>query len=151
MKNLPIFASLSLYALSLASPAFLFIKTLALTGSNTASPDVWSGLNVLLIGWLGVLILQFGWLANPFYYLSLYFLRARRWQAVIASSGIAIVIAVVNTLLLFKQTVPGDEGGVTKLNLQRLELGYYLWATSLLIPFIWSLAQVWSTRVDTND
>jgi len=141
MKNLPIFISLFFYTLSLASPTFLFIETHYNFSSSWIgpSPAVWRGLTVLLMGWLGFVILQFGWLANPLYYLSLYFLWASRWRAVIISSGIAIVIAIVNTLLLFQQTVPGDVMGFSRLNLQRLKLGYYLWATALLIPLVWSL------------
>ena len=147
MKNLPIFISLFLYMLSLAIPNFLFSEThYLMNGYSAPSPTALRGLTVLLVGWFWLIALQFIWFANPLYYLSLYFLWASRWHAAIASSGAAIAIALVSTLLLFRQPVPTDVMFFTNLSLQRLELGYYLWTISLLIPFVWSTVQVWGDR-----
>lgn len=109
MKYLPILARLFLYALSLASPAFSFVKTFPPYNSSTGSPniEVMDGLTVLLIGWLGCLIWQFGWLANPIYYLSLYCLWAEHWKVIIATNGLAIVVLEHSNrlvLALFHQT-----------------------------------------------
>lgn len=142
MKNLPIFTSLFFHMISLVIPNFLFSETQYLfDGRSAPSPTAWSGLTVLIAGWFWLIVLQFIWLANPFYYLSLYFLWASRWRAAIASSGAAIAIALVSTPLLFQQTLPADVMFFTQLSLQRLELGYYLWLISLLILFVTSLAQ----------
>lgn len=146
MKNLPIFVSLLLFALSLANPAFYFIKSFPSSGSSAGSPAVWDGITVLLVGWLGLFFSQFGWFANPLYGLSLYFVWTGRWRSAIVSSGIAIVIAASNTVLLFRQTLWGDEAGVAKLNLHHLERGYYFWAIALSIPFVWSTVQAWRFR-----
>lgn len=152
MKNLPIFASLFLYALSLASPVFYFIETYSSDPPYTyhaPHPEIWDGLNVLGVGWLGFFFGQWGWYANPFYYLSLFFLLNWRWLQTIAIktvalylSATALYIGVTNTMLLFHQSFSTNEGGVGKLNLQHLERGYYFWVVALVIPFIWSIIEV---------
>lgn len=156
MKNLPIFASLFLYVLSLASPIFYFIETypsdVPHNNSHVPHPEIWDGLTVLAEGWLGCLFNQWGWYANPFYYLSLFCLLNCRWlQQTIATKAVALYlsatalyIAVTNTMLLFHQTLSGYEGGVgvVKLNLQHLEPGYYFWIVALVIPFVWSIIEV---------
>ncbi|WP_088892124.1 hypothetical protein [Leptolyngbya ohadii] len=145
MQRLPVFASLFLYALSLASPAFRFVKTFSTSAAGAGTPDIWNGLTVLLLGWLGFFFLQFGWAANPWYLLSLCWFWTDRWRGAAVMSGIALVFAA-NTLLLFRQTLPADEAGVGKLNLERLEVGFFFWISALLIPFVWSAVQLWRSQ-----
>ena len=147
MKQFPILISLILYVLSLFSPAFLFIRSFPSSGSSTVSPQVMNGFSILLMGWIGCFFNQFGWFANPLYGLSLYLLWQRRSQAAAVSSAGAIIIAAINTLLLFGQTLPADEAGVGKLTLHHLERGYYFWALALLIPLVASIILGWRSRL----
>ncbi|PSB62911.1 hypothetical protein C7B61_14000 [filamentous cyanobacterium CCP1] len=142
MKNLPISTSLFFHMISLVILNFLFSETHYLfDGRSEPSPTTWIGLTVLMAGWFWLYGLQFIWFAYPLYYLSLYFLWKSRWRAAIASSGVAIAIALVSTPRMFQQALPTDVMFFTQPNLQRLELGYYLWVMSLLILFVTSLAQ----------
>ena len=125
MERKLFYLSLLLYSICLALPSFVF-----------ASPaTAWTGGQALLLGWLGILVGQVGWLANPVYYLSLMFLLKQRSRFTLIASGVALVLAA-NTLLLFSQDIPANEGGVDKLKLETLGPAFYIWMISLVIPLL---------------
>ncbi|MGG6268006.1 hypothetical protein ACQ4M3_15555 [Leptolyngbya sp. AN03gr2] len=133
MKTAVVFVSLLLYGISLANPVFYFVDTKI----PISEPDIYSGILVLFIGWLGALMLQFGWYANIPYLMSLVFVLMRKQESAIVYSAAALFIGITNTIWLFYQRIPGGAGN-TDMRLQHLERGYYFWITALIIPFVWS-------------
>ena len=63
------------------------------------------------------------------------FLLKQRSCPTLIASGVALVFAA-NTLLLFSQDLPANEGGTDKLKLESLGPAFYLWMTSLVIPLL---------------
>lgn len=117
--------SLLCYAAACVSPCLEMFKQ---------GVDVWYGARILVIGWLGLLVGQFAWLANPLWAVGLLFLTLRRPTIALIASALALLLAL-QTFMLFGMPLPGDEGGVTKLELLRLRYGFYLWLASLLALF----------------
>ena len=123
--------SLACYALACIFPALNFVNS----GNG---PDPMNGLNILLLGWMGVFIGQFAWFANPFIALSALILLFRQWLAAIIAILIGLAISL-NTFALFGQEIPADEANVNKLTLVSLGPGYYLWVASMLVILLGAL------------
>jgi hypothetical protein len=116
-----IVASLLLYALACATPCLEFQKDGRLW--------IWNGLDSLGGGWIGLFFSQFAWLANPLWLAGLLLLAWRRWTAAMICALLALLFAA-NTFLLLHKQLPGDEGGMTRMELQRLLVGFYFWLAS---------------------
>ena len=99
------------------------------------SDPVWPGWQILLMGWLGVLVGQFAWLANPLWLGGLIFFALRKWTVALILSGLAI-LPTFNTLTMFVTELPADEGGMNTFHLVRLRIGFYLWLASLAVLFV---------------
>ncbi len=102
------------------------------------SDPVWPGLQILAIGWLGVLVGQFAWLANPLWMAGMLFFVFRKWMVTLIFSGPALLFAL-NTLTMFVTELPADEAGINTFHLVRLRIGFYLWLASLLVLFAGAL------------
>jgi hypothetical protein len=90
------------------------------------------GAQALLEGPLAVLIGQLSWLANPLWLLATLLVLLSRFKGATAVSLAAFAVAN-HAWALFGREIPGDEGGVTKLYLTSIHLGFYLWLLSFLI------------------
>jgi len=123
-----LFTCLAFFVIACASPALVFLKT----GGGT---EQWPGFQVLVVGWLGILVEQFAWCANLVMALSLIFLLFRRWLAAAILALVALAIAA-DTLLLFSHEVPADEGNVNKLQLVHLGPGFYFWVASMVVVVV---------------
>jgi len=78
---------------------------------------------------------MFAWLANFVLWLSLIFLLyGLRWATLI-SSGLTILISL-DFFPLFWTNIPADEGGVGRAVLQPLEIGAWLWFSSIAAAFV---------------
>jgi len=119
-------ACLVLFLIACVAPALEFRDT------NTPSPNVMQGFQILLMGWLGVFVGQLAWFANPLFAIGLLLLSLRRRTASLICGAVAVLVAG-DTLVLFSQQLPANEGDVGKLILQHLKAGFYLWAAALVL------------------
>jgi hypothetical protein len=93
------------------------------------------GFVLLLIGWSGVFAGQFAWFANLFLFLAWIFILCRLWltAAVIALLGILIAL---DTRALLGQILDADEGGVNKMHVESIGIGFYIWLGSMIITLL---------------
>ena len=116
--------ALGLFLVACLFPALTFQK-----GGQPA--DAWPGWGALLLGWLGLFVGVFAWLANPLLLLSWILLLCGRIRAARVCSLLAILVAS-SMIALWGMELPGDEGGVTKMQISGIGLGCYLWWACLL-------------------
>lgn len=102
---------------------------------NENGIETWPGFQILIIGWMGMLIGQFAWFANPFLLGAALSLFLKRRRACVICAGLALLISL-HTFALFGTTVPADEGGVGKLFLQRVREGTWLWLASIVVMLV---------------
>lgn len=121
-----VLACLVLFLIACAAPALEFRDT------NTSAPNVMQGFQVLLMGWLGAFAGQLAWFANPLFATGLILLSLHRRTAALVCGTLAMLVAC-DTLVLFSQQLPANEGDVGKLLLQHLKAGFYLWAAALVL------------------
>jgi hypothetical protein len=121
VRRAVIAVSLALYAVSLVLPATLGIRMMSAGGMDR-------GYGLLIGGWLGVMQGQFAWLANPVYFLALWFVYRGRWRA-IALSAFAAVLAL-DTLDLYRTGTFSDSGPVP---FGGVLAGYWVWLASILV------------------
>ena len=113
----PLFVSLSLYIASLALPAFIL---------EHHSPA--TGLDVLLIGWLGVLRLNLAWWANPTYLAATVFFVSRSYQR---STWLCLFAFLVSWQSFAAIGYPLDESGLFPIT--QVVLGFYVWVASFAV------------------
>jgi hypothetical protein len=116
-------ASALCFAAACATPA------LELTGQEHQTIF---GAEALFYGLLAMLIGQFAGLANPLWLTALLLMSRGRPRSA-AMLSLAAFLVGNHVWALFGQEIPGDEGNVTKLYLQSLDIGFYLWLLSFLI------------------
>jgi hypothetical protein len=122
-------ASLILYLIACALPA------LYLAGDRT---QTMRGVEVLALGWQGLLIGQFAWFANGPWLISLFLVWFRRPLTAAVLAFLAFALAQ-DTWRLFGQEIPADEGGVNQFYLERLGPGAYLWMASIALVVVGAL------------
>lgn len=115
--------SLLAYIGSLFLPAFEFAQ----------EPSV-GGLQVLLLGWLGLLTLNPAWLANPLFFVALYSTIIGKYRRARFLSACAVLLGSMS--LLAKEWYFDESRGTPIL---RLGPAFYLWMASLVILFGGSL------------
>lgn len=116
--------SVALYAAALALPALDFHK-------SSGEDSIFAGWETLLMGWYALISASnVGWLANVFYLPGLVLMLAgqRRTAAVL---GLLALAFGFHTLRLMGVTFDADEGGVKKMVLMRLDVGFVLWMTAM--------------------
>lgn len=112
--------SLFLFLLACFTPAMVFDK------------ETWPGVQVLALGWQGVLLGQFAWFANPFWLLSLLLAFLRRWLLTLAATLVAALVAL-DALSFLGTTVPLDEGFVNTMVFKSYHVGFYFWMASIAV------------------
>jgi hypothetical protein len=105
------------------------LPTLELARDNQRA--VWSGLHVLLLGWLGLMLKQIAWYAKPLLLAAALALVLRKGVISALLAWLALIIAA-DTWRLFAQPIPADAGGVNQLLLPHLQIGYYCWLASIV-------------------
>lgn len=123
---------LVLYAGSLLAP----VATVLTTNNNKS--EIWSGWQVLGIGWLGLVFRNFAWLANALAGAAIMCLWVgfRRWGAAFS----VLAFAAAWDLFRFNsQSVLADEGGGCCRQIVELHIGAWLWLLSLGILLLSAL------------
>lgn len=118
-------ASLFFYVVACALPCLEFEKD---------GREIWYGYSILLMGWMAILVGQIAWLANPLWLAAMFFFVFRKWRWSIGFSLFGLLLSFT-TFMLFGRQIPANEGGVGKLDLQQLRIGFYVWLLSLSILF----------------
>lgn len=135
--------SLMLFSLAMALPALGFEKICSsgdrfagLFNAPNGSLEAWYGGKILLHGLFGVIVfpnLCFGWLANPIYWISIACLwifapKYKVYAGLIALAG--LFVGVSGTLWTVSHGLLVDEGGVCRLYLNDLYVGFWLWVAA---------------------
>jgi len=138
----PILIGLILYGISLAVTALEF-KPVENPSLPPEDPEryIWSGAEILILGWFAILNKQIGWYANPLHFCNLGLMAGRLWKFNIAM-GIVTLAVALNTLLLFHQELPTSIAGHL-MQLRSLHSGFYFWMASLSVPLLWNCWQYW--------
>ena len=126
-----LFITMALFTIACWFPALNFRR-------SDSDIQIWRGIHVLEMGWLGLLFKQIAWCANPVLVLSLIFFLFRRWLTAVVIALVALAIAA-NTFALFSRDLPADEGNVIKLRLETLGAGFYFWMASIVAVIIGSI------------
>jgi hypothetical protein len=94
----------------------------------------WRGVELLVLGPMGLKSMQFAWLANLFAGLALYRVMNKPGVLVIVLETLALVVAM-DTLMLFGQEMPlGDRQG-SMVRVVGFASGFYFWLLALAWPF----------------
>ena len=97
--------------------------------------DTWFGWTALVLGWLGILVGSVAWLANFTLGLTLIFLLCGlRWASLICST--LTLLLSLDFFPLYFAKIPADEGGVGQAVLRPMEIGAWLWFTTLAAAFL---------------
>jgi hypothetical protein len=120
-----VLVSLVLFTLGCCLPALEFKHS---NGPNSA---MW-GVEVLLMGCLGILVGIGAWYANPFWLIGMVLGLFRKGMLAAIAGIIAIAIAA-NTFTIIGRVLPADEGDVTHMTVVRLLPGCYVWMASLVV------------------
>jgi hypothetical protein len=108
----------------------LYVTACSLPALRLANGAVWSGAQLLGLGWLGVLSGQFAWLANFFWLGSMGFTLGRRPMIALALAVGAVAIGL-HMLALPGMVIPLDEGGVNQTSAAALAPGAWVWISAL--------------------
>ncbi|MBV8660426.1 MAG: hypothetical protein JO142_21615 [Burkholderiales bacterium] len=115
-----------------------FLLCLVLPGYCVGSHDCPIGVSLLEGGWLSLLVLQPYWLANPLLLLAWYFyFRGKTGLGSLMAWG-ALIVALS---FIFAGTIPLDEAGTIG-SITSLNIGYYLWVTSMALACAVSLVYI---------
>jgi len=117
-------------------PAFCARTTLC----KSLSCSDYSGLDVLMGGWLGVLtfnLANMAWLANPLLFLSWVFIKIKMPRTAI---GLICAAILFGLLVIIFPGVETDESGTLR-QIIRYGFGYYLWILSMFFSFFGALTQ----------
>ena len=98
------------------------------------------------MGILGLAIGQFEALSNLAFICSGILLLERMWKAACISSGLALILAL-QTFALFITPISFDEARVTQSVLFSLDIGFYLWISSIVIVFVASLTKIIADKI----
>ena len=122
-----------LYIASLCVPALVTTHI-----GRTDGNEVWYGWKILVWGWLGIVQFQPAWYANPMFVRGLLAKFRGDSKAALRHSLVASSLSIW-TFLWFLVPLPGDEGGVTKLSLSYLHIGFFFWflAINLFAGFLY--------------
>ena len=126
---------------ALILPSFVLVYSLAcwlpairLTGHRA----VWSGVEVMVIGPVGMRLGQFGWLANVAGLLALRCVMNGRTHSTMIFSAITVALALHTPFLIGREITLGDEPFNT-VRVVSLASGYYVWIAALLVPLAFAL------------
>jgi len=123
--------SIACYALSLAMPAFRFSPDepwIKFSGGN----DLWSGLLVLILGWIGIFQGVVAWFANPAWLVAVILLFGSKFKASAVWAVATICLALTS---FFLNAIAANEGG-GEIHIQTMGCGFYVWLLSFLVLLI---------------
>ena len=121
-------------AFILLSFVLLFAAACALPALHlTGRREVWTGVELIAMGWMGLTLGQYGWLANPAVLIALLLAMRGRTSLAIIFSFIAAALGLHTLWLLGHEIKLGDEPFNT-VRVVSLGAGYYVWMTGLLQP-----------------
>jgi len=118
-------ASAAVFAIACALPALKF-------QDMSGTEQSWFGGMIFLLGWMGALVGQFGWFANLLL-LGSWISAGFRWRNGAVLLAACALLVAIQSLALFGEAIPADEGGVNKLTLTHLMPGFYFWMGSIFI------------------
>lgn len=111
----------------------VFAGACALPGIGLDNGEHWPGIQLFVMGPLGLLLGHTAWLANLVGFVAFVLLCfGRRWGVVI-SSVLAVCVGLA-MLELPGKIIPLDEANVKKARIVSLDAGAWLWLGSLLLP-----------------
>jgi len=139
--TIALLVSVTLYFVSWFLPALEFTGT-----KGTHDLKVMEGWECTYMGILGLAIGQFEALSNLALICSGILLLERMWNAACFASGLALILAL-QTYSLFIIPVSFDEARVTQSVLSGLDIGFYLWLSSIVIVFVASLAKIIADKI----
>lgn len=127
MKGIPhvpyILLAILMFAASLATPAL-----------KLSEGEVYSGLELILVGWYAIPYGTLGWCANPLLMVSLALFLSRQWTIAIVSTALTILASLTTFTLWF---LPVHGQGFSRRGfvyyLSRPEVGFFLWVGSMLV------------------
>lgn len=126
-------------ALILTACVFLYSVACALPALHLSGRrDVWSGVEVMVIGPLGLRLGQFGWLANIAALIALRCVMTGRTRFTMIFTAIAMALALHAPFLIGREIALGDEPFNT-VRVISLGSGYYVWVAALLLPLVFAL------------
>jgi cellulose synthase/poly-beta-1,6-N-acetylglucosamine synthase-like glycosyltransferase len=124
-----------------------FLPALEFKGiKGTTELKVMEGWECTYMGLLGLAIGQFEAFSNLALICSGILLLERMWKAAFIASGLALVLAL-QTFALFITPISFDEAHATQSVLSGLDVGFYLWISSIVIVFIASLAKIIQAKI----
>jgi len=115
--------SVALFVISLTQISFY-------TGVGTSQHSFARGIELLLIGWMGLLAYVFNWLANPALLLAYIFVFKRKYEHATISSLVSVYFAAS---FLTRETISAGGDGET---ITGYGSGYWLWLASAIIMTI---------------
>ncbi|MDB6139225.1 MAG: hypothetical protein JWO94_2297 [Verrucomicrobiaceae bacterium] len=127
-RALMLLAFVALYGIACWLPA------LHLTGRR----QVWSGMEVMVMGPMALRLGQFGWLANPAAIIALRSVMSGRTRLAIPCSVLAALLALHTPWLIGHQITLGPEP-FNFVRVVSLGAGYYVWLAALLLPLAFAL------------
>ena len=133
VPNRAILASFACFGLSLVGPGFY-------SGGETAK-----GLDLLMIGWMGILDGVVAWMANPLLLAAWISYFNRRHRVTAATS---ILAALFMLSFLFVSSVPASGGGRTS-NIHA-GWGYWLWVASAVLAYLGVDSQIQKEEMDVS-
>ncbi len=90
-----------------------------------------NGANVLLVGWLGMLVSQYGWFANLFMSAGFICALVRAFTLGQLFGMASLALSAVSLAVIFSQEFPANEGGVgAPMKVISLGIGCWLWLIS---------------------
>lgn len=129
--------SLFLFGIAMVVPALTFEKLCGggytpsgLFGEPTGAVEAWRGIQILLLGIVGVIFaphLSFGWFANVFYTAALILLWVDKPRIALPLAIAGLAIGIGGTLWTQTHGLYADEGGVCYFYLTNLNEGFWLW------------------------
>ena len=132
-------ASITLYVLCLFFTPFYVANKEADVYSNS--------LFMVFLGWIAILggglVPTIIWLANPLYFVGLFFILNRVKFGIVAVF-LALILAFYFTTL--DSIMDGESGATT--NITELGLGYYLWVSSFIMLFLTGCYMFINKRMD---
>lgn len=96
-----------------------------------------NGANVLLIGWLGILVSQYGWYANLLIPAGFICALVRAFTLGKLFAIASLALSAISLAIIFSQEFPANEGGVgPPMKVTSLGIGCWLWLLSQLLILV---------------
>lgn len=93
-----------------------------------------NGANVLLVGWLGLLLGQYGWFANLFMSAGFICALVRAFTMGKLFGMASLALSAFSLAVIFSQEFPANEGGVgPPMKVTSLGIGCWLWLMSQVL------------------